>query len=72
MTGLTRNFGIMLATAISAGCCSGYCATIGAMHSGGALLGRLFAGFYARWCVGRMVADTAKVFSSPTGVPSAA
>lgn len=42
------------------------------LHWGGALLGRLFAGFYARWCVGRMVADAAKVFSSPTGVPFAA
>ncbi|MBS88221.1 polyketide cyclase [Sphingobium sp. GW456-12-10-14-TSB1] len=38
----------------------------------GALLGRLLGGFYARWCVGRMVADAATAFSSPTGAPSAA
>lgn len=38
----------------------------------GALLGRLFSGFYARWCVGRMVADAAEAFSSPTGAASTA
>lgn len=38
----------------------------------GVLLGRLFGGFYARWCVGRMVADAAKAFSSPVSAQSTA
>jgi hypothetical protein len=38
----------------------------------GALLGRLLAGSYSRWCVGRMVAHAAKAFASPTGAPTEA
>jgi hypothetical protein len=37
----------------------------------GRLLGFLFAGFYAQWCVGRMVADAASHFAA-TAVPAAA
>ena len=30
----------------------------------GRFLGRLFAGFYARWCVGRMAGDAVRTFGS--------
>jgi hypothetical protein len=33
----------------------------------GRLLGALFAGFYARWCVDRMVGDAARTFPLKAG-----